>query len=147
MQSRPLPVESYALETRLGLFMGRICVVELFIELFLHNKCMLTSPAHHSSIHLIISSTLGAHKIWVAITATIRRNVNTPPPVCSIIIHVDMVFCGEENGRDSIGWPTIEFVHSRSARKVTIVHCPAHFMRAHAHRRPPPAYDPGPIDC
>ena len=28
----------------------------------------------------------------------IHQNVNTPPPVCSIIIHVDMVFCGEETG-------------------------------------------------
>ena len=32
------------------------------------------------------------HKIWVANS---NRNVNTPPPVYSIIIHVDMVFCGE----------------------------------------------------
>ena len=32
------------------------------------------------------------------LTATIRRNVHTPPPVCSIIIHVDMVFRGEETG-------------------------------------------------
>ena len=40
---------------------------------------------------------------------TIRRNALTPPPVCSIIIHVDMVFCGKKNGRDSNGWSTIEF--------------------------------------
>ena len=48
------------------------------------------------------------HKIWIA-NKTIRRNVNIPPPVCSIVIHIDMIFCGEETGKDSERWPTIEF--------------------------------------
>ena len=50
----------------------------------------------------------GPHTILVA-NGTIRRNAHTQPPVRSIIIHVDMIFCGKGTGRDSKGWPTIEY--------------------------------------
>ena len=48
------------------------------------------------------------HTILVA-NGTIRRNAHTQPPVRSIIIHVDMIFCVKGTGRDSKGWSTIEF--------------------------------------
>ena len=49
-----------------------------------------------------------AHTILVA-NGTIRRNAHIQPPVRSIIIHVDMIFCVKGTGRDSKGWPTIEY--------------------------------------
>ena len=43
-------------------------------------------------------------------------------PVHSIIIHVDMVFCGKGMGRDSKGWLTIEFAMiGTAANKVSVL--------------------------
>ena len=76
------------------------------------------------------------HKIWVA-NRTIRRNAYTPPPVCSIIVHVDMVFCGEGTVK---GWRTIEFAMISTAQsersRSRVSYCRAYFIRTHAHRRP-----------
>ena len=48
------------------------------------------------------------HTILVA-NRTIWRNAHTIPPVRSIIIHVDMIFCIKGTRTDSKGWPTVEF--------------------------------------
>ena len=58
------------------------------------------------------------HTILVA-NGTIRRNAHTQPPVRSIIIHIDMIFCVKGIGRDSKGWPTIEFVMIDTAELCT----------------------------
>ena len=54
------------------------------------------------------------HTILVA-NGTIRRNAHIQPPVRSIIILVDMIFCVKGTGRDSKGWPTIEFAMTDTA--------------------------------
>ena len=105
--------------------------------------------------HSILLGGAMPHTILVA-NGTIRRNAHTQPPVRSIIIHVDKIFCVKGTGRDSKGWPTIEFAmiqpHCAQSERTQLntreLRTAPPTLCAHAHWRPHnPDSVPPPMIC